>query len=145
MVESFHTSISRTREFFHTGFAPFIAKTNDSILLKFQKAKEQFYWSRAFAHKSWGWKFSQILDMSRKLTIRCFILGDFNLEKYGSVTFEHLWTPNSLQNIRKNNEPILRKVRYWPRWICMILSAHCRGSKNQELKKKNSMGMKNQL
>ena len=33
-------------------------------------------------------------------------------EKSGSVTFEHLWTPNFMQNIRKTNEPIPRKVRY---------------------------------
>ena len=31
-------------------------------------------------------------------------------EKSGSITFECFWTSNFMQNIRKTNEPILRKV-----------------------------------
>ena len=42
----------------------------------------------------------------------CVLFGGNFPEKSGSLTFEHLLTPNLMQNIRKNNEPIPRNVRY---------------------------------
>ena len=31
-------------------------------------------------------------------------------KKFGFVSFEYLWSLNFMQNIKKNNEPVLRKM-----------------------------------
>ena len=113
---------------FHLHAKKYKKRLNGSKDIVIWKIK-QSDWSRAFAHKSR--EFSQIWDLRRKLAnhkmlhFRSFLaktndsilhkspkvyFGAFfhhfweneNFpEKSGSVTFEHLWTPNLMQNIRK--------------------------------------------